>query len=459
MSARFDERRRLSLNEKPAGLGPVLYVMAREQRIEDNWALIAAAAAAKERSVELLILFPLAPMFNHGQGRHNYWMVDSLKEVAETALGYQIPFYIEYGNWVDSIPDFVLKHHVGEVVFDFNPLEPVRAWRENVAKKISVKASVVDARNIVPSFFVSNKCEFSAATFRPKIHKWLKEFLVPFPRLQTVLPAVGSKRQPAIDWDRVSSYRATVPDEALEKNWRAGHKAGMKQVDKFIRETLPNYDTLRNDPTKDGVSNLSPYLRWGNISAAKVAMLVEKADAPKAHKDSFLEELIVRRELSDNYCFYTKDHTKLAAAHPWAQKTLAEHKNDEREYLYTYKEFAAGRTHDPLWNAAQKQMLKEGKMHGYMRMYWAKKILEWTPDPQTAIDIALRLNDSYELDGRDSNGVVGVMWSIAGVHDRAWTERPIFGKIRYMNYNGCKRKFAVKEYEERYGGNIDHKLF
>jgi deoxyribodipyrimidine photo-lyase len=178
---------------------------------------------------------------------------------------------------------------------------------------------------------------------------------------------------------------------------------------------------------------------------------VQAAKAKGNAKEAFLEELIVRRELAENFCFYNKNYDKVLGAHAWAQKSIAEHAKDTRTYVYTKKQLETAATHDDLWNAMQRQMMQEGKMHGWCRMYWAKKILEWTPDVQTAIDIALYLNDRYELDGNDPNGVVGVMWSICGVHDRAWNERDIFGKVRYMNYAGAKRKFDVKAYIARYG--------
>lgn len=163
-----------------------------------------------------------------------------------------------------------------------------------------------------------------------------------------------------------------------------------------------------------------------------------------------MEELIVRRELADNFCYYEPNYRKISAFPAWALETLAKHEADEREYLYDLVDFEEARTHDPLWNAAQNQMVYTGYMHGYMRMYWAKKILEWTPDPQTAMDVAIDLNDRFNLDGRDPNGYAGIAWSMGGVHDRAWQERPVFGKIRYMNYNGCKRKFDVEKYIKKY---------
>ena len=163
-------------------------------------------------------------------------------------------------------------------------------------------------------------------------------------------------------------------------------------------------------------------------------------------KKTFLEQLIVRRELAENFCYYNNDYDSFNGFHAWAKKTLNEHRADEREFLYSPAEFENAETHDDLWNAAQYQMVEKGKMHGFMRMYWAKKILEWTPDPEVALQTAIDLNDKYELDGRDPNGYTGIAWSIGGIHDRPWFERPVFGKVRFMNYNGCKRKFNVNNY-------------
>jgi deoxyribodipyrimidine photo-lyase len=449
---KVDQRRVRSLNSEPlVPAGPVVYVMAREQRVEDNWALLYAKEVADDRGVPLSVLFTLAPMFNHGSARHNEWMVASLQAVATKLASYDIPFYIEMGEWADTVTAFVARTKATAVVFDFNPLEPVASWRHAAAKKLSVPAYEVDARNIVPTWIASPKAEFAAYTFRPKVTRLLSEFLTPFPKL--VSPKVAfTGKVPKIDWEVVRAFRQCDYKAVVPTTFVPGEEAGEQMLKDFIKHRLDGYATKRNDPTSAGVSDLSPYLRWGNISSQRVALTVKTTDAPPADREAFLEELIVRRELSDNYCLYTKDYTKVSSAHAWAQTTIAEHAKDARDHIYTYKEFEAGQTHDPLWNAAQNQMVETGKMHGFMRMYWAKKILEWTPDVQTAIDTALKLNDHYSLDGRDSNGVCGVLWAIVGLHDRAWNERPVFGKIRYMNYAGCKRKFPVKVYEARYGG-------
>ncbi len=222
-----------------------------------------------------------------------------------------------------------------------------------------------------------------------------------------------------------------------------GEAAARAQLSDFLSRRLHRYDSDRNDPTLDGQSNLSPYLHFGQISAQRAAI---QALAGTADTTSFLEELVVRRELAENFCYYNPNYDSVAGFPDWAKETLRSHERDRREYLYSILELEAARTHDDLWNAAQKEMQCLGKMHGYLRMYWAKKILEWTKSPADAMRIAIYLNDRYELDGRDPNGYTGIAWSIGGVHDRAWKEREIFGKVRYMSYNGARAKFDVKAY-------------
>ncbi len=214
----------------------------------------------------------------------------------------------------------------------------------------------------------------------------------------------------------------------------------------FLSQKLAAYNERRNDPTLDGQSDLSPYLHFGQVSAQKLAWEVRRRALDTPSGDAFLEELIVRRELSDNFCLYNEKYDSFEGFPAWAQKSLNAHRGDKREFLYSPKQFENAATHDELWNACQREMVQRGKMHGYMRMYWAKKILEWSASPEEALATAIDLNDRYELDGRDPNGYAGVAWSIGGVHDRAWFERPVYGQIRYMNANGCKAKFDVASY-------------
>jgi deoxyribodipyrimidine photo-lyase len=234
-------------------------------------------------------------------------------------------------------------------------------------------------------------------------------------------------------------------------DWIApGERAAAAGLREFIEQRLEHYPERRNDPNAEATSRLSPWLHFGQLSPQYAAWEAWRSDVPPAAREAFIEELVVRRELSDNFCHYNPEHyDSLDGIHPWARATLDQHRRDRREYVYSYGEFERGATHDPLWNAAQRELVTLGTMPGYLRMYWAKKILEWSDTPELAVETALRLNDRWQLDGRDPNGYVGVLWSIGGLHDRAWSERPVFGKVRYMNYNGCRRKFDVDAYIAR----------
>jgi deoxyribodipyrimidine photo-lyase len=274
----------------------------------------------------------------------------------------------------------------------------------------------------------------------------LPEFLEEFPKIKD---HPHNWKDTEIDWEgALKSLK--VDNKVSEIDWiKPGEKEAKKALRNFIENKLSSYSKNRNDPNKDAQSDLSPYLHFGQISSQRVALEVKKSKAKKEVKEGFLEELIVRKELSDNFCFYNQNYDTFSGFPDWAKKTLNKHREDKGEYIYTLEQFEKAETHDDLWNAAQMEMIKKGKMHGYMRMYWAKKILEWSKSPEKGLEISIHLNDKYELDGRDPNGYVGCVWSIGGVHDRAWKERKVFGKIRYMSYNGCKRKFDVEEYIEK----------
>jgi deoxyribodipyrimidine photo-lyase len=424
--------------------------MGRDQRVEGNWALLYAQEKALERKVPLLVAFNLFVIPARATLRQYGFMLQGLEEVATELATLQIPFYLLKGKAEEVVIDFAKKHHISELVLDVNPLRYATERRKKLAALLSCAVTEVDTHNIIPVWQASDKEEFAAYTFRPKVHRALGSYLTDFPKVKKHLYA-WDKKIPIVAWQKVLKqlqFDTTVGPTAIIP----GTKAAKKVLKEFIVTKLERYHEDRNDPTLAGVSGLSPYLHFGQLSAQQVAYEIAKLhDVHKEARDAFLEELIVRRELADNYCFYNKDYNKVEGAHAWAKKTLLEHKNDPREHIYAKEQLESASTHDDLWNAMQRQMVLEGKMHGWCRMYWAKKILEWTPDVQTAIDIALYLNDKYELDGLDPNGVVGVMWSICGVHDRAWNERNIFGKIRYMNYAGAKRKFDIKTYMERYG--------
>jgi deoxyribodipyrimidine photo-lyase len=229
-------------------------------------------------------------------------------------------------------------------------------------------------------------------------------------------------------------------------HWKAGSAQALRAMNDFVRNRLRHYPDSHNYPETDGTSRLSPYLHFGQLSPLRVALAVKNSSAPPRAKQAFLEQLIVRRELAINFVRFNPSYDSVECLEPWAQRSLAEHTKDKREVLYTEKQLENAETHDPLWNAAQKQMALSGWMHNYLRMYWAKKILEWSPSVAVAYQRAVWINDRYELDGRDPNGYAGIAWAIVGKHDRAWSERGVYGKIRYMSYAGTSQKFDSRKY-------------
>ena len=461
------------LNSHDYTSGPVLYWMNRDIRADDNWALLYAQEIALEHKVPLVVLYNLAPGFLGGTLRQHAFKLEALASVEAELAKKNIPFFLISGHETEKdIVAFVEREKIGALVTDFFPLRLPRKWIDYVRKHIEIPMYGVDAHNIVPCWIASDKQEFGAYTLRPKLHKLLPEYLTDFPTLRKH-PYAYTKKVPKIDWQKILNDKTIDYTVIPVESFHGDHASAKKALKKFLSEKIENYGDKRNDPTLDAQSNLSPYLHYGILSAQRIALtVVEKVGKPideilgelknKAkvdmkselslidHAGAFLEELIVRRELSDNFCFYNPRYDSVDGFPEWAKKSHAKHARDERDYIYTKKQGEEARTHDDLWNAAQMEMVQSGKMHGYMRMYWAKKILEWTKSPEEAMKIAIYLNDKYELDGRDPNGYAGIAWSIGGVHDRAWFERPVYGQIRYMNANGCASKFDTKAYITRW---------
>lgn len=423
--------------------GPVVFWMSRDQRTSDNWALLFAAQQANEHKLPLHVVFTLSPTFPGANLRHYSFLIDGLKSLQQKLWEKGIGFTLLMGEPAQSMLEFIGISNASILISDFDPIRIKRQWKKAVNEKLAIPHYEVDAHNIVPCRVASQKAEFGAYTLRPKINRLLNTFLTDFPDL----PSINIRSESnSVEWQNVVSW--LNPDTSVKPiDWlKSGESNASDYLEGFIKERLNGYSFRRNNPVVDGQSNLSPYLHFGQLSAQRVAIEVSKANAPSEDKAAFLEELIVRRELADNFCFYNDKYDQTAGFHPWALSSHEIHRDDDREYLYSLANFESALTHDPLWNAAQKEMVINGKMHGYMRMYWAKKILEWTASPEQAMGFAIYLNDKYSIDGRDPNGYAGIAWSIGGVHDRAWSQRPVFGKIRYMNYNGCKRKFDVGGY-------------
>ncbi len=427
-----------------SSMGPVVYWMSRDQRMYDNWALCLAQSQALEKNVPLFVVFCLMPRFLDATHHHYHFMLKGLREVELSLKTKNIPFVLLLGNALDTLPAFLEKHGAGTLITDFTPLRHSRAERSLLCQRLRIQVIEVDAHNVVPVRIASSKLEYGAYTIRPKLQRLLPEFLEEFPAI-VKHPYLCAGPMPEVQWEHaVSTLRAAARSGGTAA-CESGEAAARAVLKDFIANKLAGYGAHRNDPTLDAQSRLSPYLHFGHIAAQRIALDVQ-SQAEAAPAAEYLEELIVRRELSDNFCLYNEHYDTFDGFPAWARQSLNEHRKDARTHLYTLEQFESAGTHDLLWNAAQCELLATGRMHGYMRMYWAKKILEWSASPEEAMTIAVYLNDTYELDGRDPNGYAGIAWSIGGVHDRAWFDRPVFGKIRYMNANGCARKFDVNAY-------------
>jgi deoxyribodipyrimidine photo-lyase len=441
-----DPRRIFVLKQADIQQGPVVYWMQRDQRVTDNWALLYAQEQALAMHQPLLVVFCLVPGFLGATNRQYDFMVKGLAVVAQKAAKLNIPFILLHGLPPDVLPRYVVENGIGMLITDFNPLHTTMDWREKLAGRIDIPLHEVDTHNILPCRYISEKQEYAAFTFRKKVERNLPEFLTGFPSLVRHPHFSDQEKIAPVDWGLVMKSMKSHPGVS-EVEWLlpGEHVASAALVD-FLENRLGSYHTDRNFPDRKGQSDLSPYLHFGHLSAQRLALEVKRSAADVESKKAYLEELIVRRELADNFCLYNPNYDRFTGFQPWAKASLNIHRDDPREYCYSLQEFEEGRTHDPLWNAAQHEMISMGKMHGFMRMYWAKKILEWSPSPDEAIEIAIHMNDRYELDGRDPNGYAGIAWAIGGTHDRPWGERPVFGMIRYMNYRGCTRKFDVEKY-------------
>lgn len=430
--------------------GCVVYWMQRAQRGVDNPALDVAIAAANELRCPAVVFFGLHPKYPNANQRHYAFLLEGLTETKQTIEARGAAFVFRPYP-AHNLVRFCQEVKACLVVGDENPMREPEQWRQSAARKLRVPFWTVDADSIVPSKFFPKE-EYAARTLRPKLHRLLPMFLQQpdnpqahvrwpehkQPRSEEIIPARWLAELP-ID-------RSATPVRQFE----GGTAAGMCVLRRFIKERLPAYDTARNQPSIAGTSELSAYLHFGHLSPLTIALAVQEAAAPETAKAAFLEELIVRRELALNYVARNPHYDRLAGSPEWAQRTLAAHTDDERPHLYTEAQLEAAETHDTLWNAAQGEMMVTGRMHGYLRMYWAKKILEWTPTPIAAFEIAVRLNDRYELDGRDPNGYTGIAWAIGGKHDRPWApQREVFGLVRYMSAQGCARKFDVQAYIEQ----------
>ncbi len=439
----------------PPGEGQyILYWMQQAQRINFNHALAYGIEMANKLHLPLVVAFVLTPDFPGANLRHYTFMLEGIADVQKSLGGRGIPFVLKIGGMVETVVE--LAAAAAWLVTDVGYLRIQRQWRDAVMQQVRCPCTAVETDVTVPVLAASEKAEIGARTLRPKITRQLDAFLDPL-ELPEYRPA--GQRAPFADTAPVDPRalgERVVKSGKIEpvKAFPGGETAAEIRLRRFISENLSSYDRMARDPVAQCVSQLSPYLHFGQISPVRIVRAVRFASVPDAAKAAFIEQLVIRRELAVNFVYHNPDYDRYEKAVPaWARQTFDAHRDDPRPYLYPIEQFEQAQTHDPYWNAAQMEMVKTGHMHNYMRMYWGKKIIEWCRDPEEAYDIMIRLNNAYELDGRDPNGYAGVAWCF-GTHDRPWKERDIFGKVRYMNAAGLERKFKIGDYVNRITGLI-----
>ena len=428
----------------------VVYWMQRAQRGIDNHAVNLAVELANELGLPLVVYFAGISNFPHANLRHYVFLQQGLVDVEKDLAQRNIAFVMRrapHESHVRLLKDVEAAMCVG----DENPMREPARWRHELAEQIEIPFWTVDTDVIVPSKLIE-KAQYGAYTIRPRLYRLLPEYLVPY-----------ANPHARVTWNRPKGFHADSLKEDMTagwnqldrtvgevKAWKGGTHTGLERLKLFTGKLLADYETTRNKPEMDGTSAMSPYLHYGNVGPQTIALAVAKAaeDNPRlaSAKDSYFNELIAWRELAINFVWHTDKYDSAECAEDWAKKTIAEHARDERERIYTVAELEGAKTYDDLWNAAQIQMVEHGWMHNYLRMYWAKKILEWTPDVDAAMQACVYLNDKYFIDGRDPGGYAGIAWAILGKFDRAWGSRPVFGKRRYMSGASTGKKFNSKLY-------------
>ncbi len=423
----------------------VLYWMQSSQRIDCNLALEYAILEANKLNKPILTFFGVTPTFPEANLRHCNFMLEGLRETSNSLSEIGIKAAILGKSPEKGAVELARKACI--VVVDKGYLRTLKNWYKHVAENIKCPLIQVEDNVVVPIEEASEKEEYSAATIRPKIAARRTRFLSQ--------PTKTSPKRDSLSLETDSLDLKNIDDVTLSLNidksvsktphFKGGTCQAIGHLEDFIENRLSEYPELRNDATQHYESDLSPYLHFGQISPIYIALQISESNTPTLAKEAYLEELIVRRELAANYVYYNKNYDSFDSLPQWAKNTLKSHESDNRDYLYNLEELENARTHDPYWNAAQDEMRLTGKMHGYMRMYWGKKLIEWTKIPETAFKTILYLNNKYELDGRDPNGFAGIAWCF-GKHDRPWKERRIFGMVRYMNENGLRKKFDADKY-------------
>ncbi len=428
----------------------VVYWMQRAQRGADNHAVNVAVQIANELGLPLVVYFAGISNFPHANLRHYVFLNQGLPDIEADLAARNITFVMRKAPY-ESHEKLLADVGAAFLIGDENPMREPERWRQALAATIHIPFWTVDTDVIVPSKLME-RAQYGAYTIRPRLYKLLPEYLQPYENPDALhawkrprgFASDSVHEDMTKDWKNFD--RSVPPVEA----WKGGTHAGLGHLRHFTTKLLSEYEVQRNHPEAEGTSSMSPYLHYGHVGSQTIALAVDAGvkDNPtlKSARDSYFNELIAWRELAINFVRYQPNYDSADCAENWAKTTIAEHARDEREHLYTLEQLESAQTYDELWNAAQVQMVRHGWMHNYLRMYWGKKILEWTPDAATAMKYCIYLNDRYFLDGRDPNGYAGIAWAIVGKFDRPWGSRPIFGKIRYMSGASTGKKFNSKLY-------------
>ena len=446
----------IQLNDERPNPKPryVLYWMQMYKRVDNNHALIWAIQKANELKLPLVVYEGLKFYYPWASDRIHTFILEGVEEkrAAFAKLGIRYLFYLQKDG--DSPKQMVerLAREAALIVTDDYPCFIIPEHNRRIAERAEIPVFAVDSNGIIPMSKL-DKEEYAAYTIRPKINRLLDHYLKP-PEAENIHISSTDLEIDCPETIVTAENIAGLVEQCdidhtvrASETYRGGTNAGRMRLRKFIDEILPDYERTRNKPEIDGSSRLSAYLHFGFLSSLEVALAAGAADAPDGSKAAFLEELIVRRELSFNMTRHNANYDSLAALPPWVHKTMREHADDERQFSYSLEQLEGGETHDELWNAAQREMVATGGMHNYVRMLWGKNVIAWSENYEIAFESLVHLNNKYCLDGRDPNSYAGILWCF-GKHDRPWMERPVFGTIRYMTSGSTGKKFDSKRYIE-----------
>lgn len=414
----------------------VLYWMVNAQRCEYNHSLEYAIYMSNKLRKPLVVFFGAQVEYQYK--RHRDFMLEGLRDVNFGLKKRGIRFVV--GECSGEAGVGIISSSAVMIITDKPYIREEIVARNHVLEQVTCPFVEVESNVLVPVETVTNKEEYAASTIRKKL--WSQISIASFDFIEEVA-------DPELYFDGYLLEELEL-DKDLEKevDHIGGSVEAHRRLDDFIENKLFNYH-LRSNPSEDWCSGLSPYLHFGQISPVEIYLRMNDVGIGGIDVSGFLEELIIRRELAFNFVYFNKDYDSFECLPNWARTSLGKHRDDIREYVYTLEEMESATTHDFYWNSAQRELVVSGVMHNYMRMYWGKKILEWSTTPQEAFNIAIYLNNKYSLDGFDPNSFAGVAWCF-GKHDRPWKERSIFGMVRYMNDKGLVRKFKMEPYVEKW---------